>query len=59
MASPAAVCCWAGAATRRCWPPGTPKGGPFKDALNSAPKYVASSSSETKLDWPSSTAATS
>jgi dihydrofolate reductase len=30
-------------------------GGPFKDALNAAPKYVASSSSSTKLDWPNST----
>jgi len=31
------------------------RGGPFKDALNDTPKYVASSSSETKLDWPNST----
>jgi dihydrofolate reductase len=31
------------------------KGGPFKDALNSMSKYVASSSSATKLDWPNST----
>jgi dihydrofolate reductase len=30
-------------------------GGPFKEALNSAPKYVASRSSATKLDWPNST----
>ena len=30
-------------------------GGPFKDALNAAPKYVASSSSSTKLEWPNST----
>ncbi len=31
------------------------QGGPFKDALNTAPKYVASTSSATKLDWPNST----
>jgi dihydrofolate reductase len=31
------------------------KGGPFKDALNGMSKYVASSSSATKLDWPNST----
>lgn len=31
------------------------KGGPFKDGLNNAPKYVASSSSLTKLEWPNST----
>ena len=31
------------------------KGGPFKDALNSAPKYVASTRSATRLDWPNST----
>src|SRR5437016_12731627 len=31
------------------------RGGPFKDALNTARKYVASSSSATKLDWPNST----
>ncbi|HWH11729.1 MAG TPA: dihydrofolate reductase family protein [Solirubrobacteraceae bacterium] len=31
------------------------QGGPFKDALNSAPKYVASTSSATHLDWPNST----
>jgi dihydrofolate reductase len=31
------------------------RGGPFKDALNNAPKYVASSSPTTKLDWPNST----
>jgi dihydrofolate reductase len=31
------------------------KGGPFKDALNSARKYVASSNPATTLDWPSST----
>jgi dihydrofolate reductase len=30
-------------------------GGPFKDALNAAPKYVASSSSSTNLEWPNST----
>jgi hypothetical protein len=30
-------------------------GGPFKDARNAAPKYVASSSSSTKLEWPNST----
>lgn len=30
------------------------KGGPFKDGLNNAPKYVASSSSATKLEWPNS-----
>jgi dihydrofolate reductase len=31
------------------------QGGPFKDALNTAPKYVASTSSATKLEWPNST----
>jgi dihydrofolate reductase len=30
-------------------------GGPFKDALNAAPKYVASSSASTTLGWPNST----
>jgi dihydrofolate reductase len=30
-------------------------GGPFKDALNNAPKYVVSSSAATMLDWPHST----
>ena len=30
-------------------------GGPFKAALNAAPKYVASSSASTKLEWPNST----
>jgi dihydrofolate reductase len=30
-------------------------GGPFKDALNQAPKYVASRSPSTKLQWPNST----
>jgi dihydrofolate reductase len=29
--------------------------GPFRDALNSARKYVASSSSATRLEWPNST----
>lgn len=31
------------------------RGGPFKDALNNAPKYVASSNPATRLDWPNST----
>jgi dihydrofolate reductase len=31
------------------------QGGPFKDALNNAPKYVASHSAATKLLWPNST----
>jgi dihydrofolate reductase len=31
------------------------RGGPFKDALNDAQKYVASSNPSTKLDWPNST----
>jgi dihydrofolate reductase len=31
------------------------RGGPFKDALNNAGKFVASSSPATKLDWPNST----
>ena len=31
------------------------RGGPFMDALNTAPKYVASSNPATKLDWPNST----
>jgi dihydrofolate reductase len=30
------------------------QGGPFKDALNNAPKYVASNSSATRLAWPNS-----
>src|SRR5579859_510819 len=28
------------------------RGGPFKDALNETPKYVASSNPTTKLEWP-------
>lgn len=31
------------------------QGGPYKDALNNAPKYVASTNPETSLDWPNST----
>jgi dihydrofolate reductase len=31
------------------------RGGPFKDALNNAEKYVASSNPATRLDWPNST----
>jgi len=31
------------------------QGGPFKAPLNDTPKYVPSSSSLTKLDWPNST----
>lgn len=31
------------------------QGGPYKDALNSAAKYVVSSDPETKLEWPNST----
>ncbi len=31
------------------------RGGPFKDGLNNTPKYVASSTPETKLPWPNST----
>jgi dihydrofolate reductase len=31
------------------------RGGPFKDALNSARKYVASSTPATRLEWPNST----
>src|SRR5262245_29292583 len=30
-------------------------GGPFKDALNAAPKYVASRNPATELAWPNST----
>jgi dihydrofolate reductase len=30
------------------------RGGPYKDALNAAPKYVASRSPATRLDWPNS-----
>lgn len=30
-------------------------GGPFKDALNAAPKFVASSNPSTRLEWPNST----
>jgi dihydrofolate reductase len=31
------------------------RGGPFKDALNDAQKFVASSSAATRLEWPNST----
>src|SRR6266542_4564080 len=31
------------------------QGGPFKEALNNARKYVASSNPATRLDWPNST----
>jgi dihydrofolate reductase len=31
------------------------RGGPFKDALNNASKYVASSDPSTRLEWPNST----
>ena len=31
------------------------KGGPFKDVLNTAPKYVTSSNPATYLNWPNST----
>jgi dihydrofolate reductase len=31
------------------------QGGPYKDALNPAAKYVASTNSATRLDWPNST----
>ena len=31
------------------------RGGPFKDALNDTPKYVASSNPETRVEWPNST----
>src|SRR5437764_11678555 len=31
------------------------RGGPFKDALNNTRKYVVSSNSATRLDWPNST----
>ena len=31
------------------------QGGPFKDALNNTPKYVASRDPATSLDWPNST----
>jgi dihydrofolate reductase len=31
------------------------RGGPFKDALNDARKYVASSNPATRLEWPNST----
>jgi dihydrofolate reductase len=31
------------------------RGGPFKDALNDADKFVASSNPATKLEWPNST----
>jgi dihydrofolate reductase len=30
------------------------RGGPFKDALNALPKYVASNSSDARLEWPNS-----
>jgi dihydrofolate reductase len=31
------------------------QGGPYKDALNDAPKYVVSSNPDTTLEWPNST----
>ena len=31
------------------------RGGPFKDALNDTPKFVASSNATTRLEWPNST----
>ncbi len=31
------------------------QGGPYKEALNNAPKYVASSNPATRLEWPNST----
>ncbi len=31
------------------------RGGPFKDALNDGPKYVASHNPEARLEWPNST----
>ena len=31
------------------------QGGPYKDALNDAPKYVVSTSPATRLEWPNST----
>jgi dihydrofolate reductase len=31
------------------------QGGPYKDALNAAPKYVVSTSPATRLEWPNST----
>jgi dihydrofolate reductase len=31
------------------------RGGPFKDALNNTPKYVASSNEAPRLEWPNST----
>lgn len=31
------------------------RGGPFKDALNNAPKYVVSRNQATRLEWPNST----
>ncbi len=31
------------------------QGGPYKDALNNAPKYVASGNPATRLEWPNST----
>jgi dihydrofolate reductase len=31
------------------------RGGPFKDAFNDTPKYVASSRPDARLDWPNST----
>ena len=31
------------------------RGGPYKEALNNAPKYVVSNSPTTRLDWPNST----
>jgi len=31
------------------------RGGPFKDALNDARKYVASNNPATRLEWPNST----
>jgi dihydrofolate reductase len=49
-------CCLADAATRTCWLPGMPRVARIKTRSRGAPKYVASSSSATRLStWPNST----
>ena len=51
----AAGCCSGAAATRTCSSYWNTQDSPFKDILNSAPKYVASRTLREPLPWPNST----